>query len=171
MIIFSLRASAGPQASPPPEEIVRPRLGAYRRRTIGLLHRYFRMAMETGRLPSVLGGNIFRARFTSYRLMSFEDAVIFVHDVESCLQALDPFSREVIGVIVLQGYKEEEAARVMHCPLRTIERWFPRALDELTELFLARDLLTKFVVKPPEAAKNPQVNESKAKINSGKVAG
>src|SRR5919109_2472166 len=166
MILFALQASAEPATPDPQEEDDRPRSGAYRRRTIGLLHRYFRMAMETGRLPSVLGGNIFRARFTSYRLMSFEDAVIFVHDVEACLQRLDPFSRELIGVIVLQGFKEEEAARVLHCPLRTIERWFPRALDQLSELLLARNLLTKFVVKPSEATKNPQPNESKAKKNS-----
>ena len=59
-------------------------LSAYHDRTIALLRRYFRMSLEIGRMPSVLGREVFRARVTSYRVQTFEDAVIFVHDVERC---------------------------------------------------------------------------------------
>ena len=58
---------------------------AYRGRTTALLRRYFRMSLDVGRLPSVLGREFFRARVTSYHVHSFEDVVILVHDVERCL--------------------------------------------------------------------------------------
>src|SRR4051812_24883949 len=66
-------------------------LSAYHDRSIAMLRRYFRMSLEIGRMPSVLGREVFRARVTSYRVHTFEDAVIFVHDVEKCLEQLDPF--------------------------------------------------------------------------------
>ena len=53
---------------------------AYRGRTMALLRRYFRMSLDIGRLPSLLGREFFRARVTSYRVHSFEDVVILVHD-------------------------------------------------------------------------------------------
>jgi len=37
-------------------------------------------------------------------MASFEDAVIFVHDVEHCLEELDEFSQKLIAKIVLQEY-------------------------------------------------------------------
>jgi hypothetical protein len=63
-----------------------PDLWLYRERTVALLKRYLRLSVEVGRLPSLLGREFFRARVTSYRMASFEDAVIFVHDVEHCLE-------------------------------------------------------------------------------------
>jgi hypothetical protein len=56
----------------------RDELRAYRDRTIALLRRYFMLSIETGRLPSLLGREFFRAKCSSYRLVTFEDAVIFV---------------------------------------------------------------------------------------------
>ena len=38
-------------------------LSAYHDRTIALLLRYFRMSLEIGRMPSVLGREVFRARY------------------------------------------------------------------------------------------------------------
>jgi hypothetical protein len=40
-------------------------------------------------LPSILGLQFFRSPVTSYRAASFEDIVIFVHDVERSLEQLD----------------------------------------------------------------------------------
>ena len=54
----------------------------YRERTVALLRRYLRISIEVGRLPSLLGRELFRSKVTSYRMTSFEDGVIFVHDVE-----------------------------------------------------------------------------------------
>src|SRR6266536_2832548 len=67
----------------------------YRERTIALLRRYLRISIEVGRLPSLLGRELFRSKVTSYRMSSFEDAVIFVHDVERALSQLDGFAKQV----------------------------------------------------------------------------
>jgi len=97
-------------------------LSAYHDRTIALLLRYFRMSLEIGRMPSVLGREVFRARVTSYRVHTFEDAVIFVHDVERCVERLEPFSRQLIARVILQDYSYEEAAKLMGCGERSVYR-------------------------------------------------
>jgi hypothetical protein len=62
-----------------------PDLWLYRERTLALLRRYLRISIEVGRLPSLLGRELFRSKVTSYRMTNFEDAVIFVYDVERAL--------------------------------------------------------------------------------------
>lgn len=118
-----------------------PDLWLYRDRTVGLLRRYVRLALETGRLPSLIGRELFRARITSYTATSFEDRVIFVHDVEACLERLAPFDQKLIARVVLQEYDHERAARILHCTRKTIERRLPELLDELSEEFLKVRLL------------------------------
>ncbi len=63
----------------------------YRGRTVGMLRRYLRYSIEAGRLPSMLGAEFFRAKVTAYTVVTFEDRVIFVHDMETCLERLDGF--------------------------------------------------------------------------------
>ena len=118
-----------------------PGLWIYRQRTAALLQRYFRISLEVGRLPSVLGREVFRTRFNQRQNVSFEDAVIFVHDVERCLEKLDVFSQEVLVWVVLQGYSQEEASRLLNCARRTITRHLPEALDRLSEILLEARLL------------------------------
>ena len=118
-----------------------PDLRPYRDRTRVLLRRYFQMSIELGRLPSLVGREFFRSRVTSYRMHTFEDAVIFVHDTERCLERLDPFSQQLIARIVFQDYTLEEAAALLGCGRRTVERRYPRALDRLSELLLEAELL------------------------------
>ncbi len=128
-----------------------PELWLYRERTVGLLKRYFRISIEVGRLPSLLGRELFRSRVTAYRMSSFEDAVIFVHDVEKSLEHLDAFERELIAKIVLQEYSHEETARIMGCWRRTVGRRFPETLDRLSEIFLQGGLLARM----PTSKKKP----------------
>ena len=116
-------------------------LSLYRDRTAALLRRYFRLSVELGRLPSLLGREFFRTRVTSYRMHTFEDAVIFVHDVEHCLEALDAFSRSLLGRVVMQAYSQREAAILLRCSRRQVATRLPEALDRLTELFLACGLM------------------------------
>jgi hypothetical protein len=118
-----------------------PDLWLYRDRTVALLRRYVRLALETGRLPSLIGRELFRARVTSYTATSFEDRVIFVHDVEACLLRLDPFDQGIIARLILQEHDHDQAARVLHCARKTLERRLPELLDELTEQFLELGLL------------------------------
>jgi hypothetical protein len=67
-------------------------LNAYRPYTRALLRRYFRMSVDIGRLPSILGWLCFRARVSSYKLNTFEDAVIFVHDIERAFERIQRHS-------------------------------------------------------------------------------
>jgi hypothetical protein len=122
-------------------ELLEPELSLYRKQTIALLQRYMRLSIEVGRLPSLVGREFFRS-YTSYvRPHTFEDAVHFVIDVEHCLARLEPLLQQIIARVVLQEYSEEEAARVLNCGLRTVERRLPEALDLLTEMFLARQMV------------------------------
>ncbi len=113
----------------------------YRARTVGMLRRYMRYSIETGRLPSLVGREFFRSNVTKYQVTTFEDRVIFVHDVETCLQRLDEFSRQVLGRVVLQEYGHEEAARLLGCTRMTVHRKLLEALDTLTNILLEVELL------------------------------
>jgi hypothetical protein len=129
-------------------EIGRTDLNFYRDITIRLLRRYLRVSLEAGRLPSLLGREcFFRARSSSRRMYTFEDGIIFVYDMEQCLKRLDPFSQQVIGRVVLQEHTEREAADLLGCRLRTLERRLPEAIDELSQILLDVGLL-----EPLEAA-------------------
>jgi hypothetical protein len=75
-----------------------PSLRIYRGRTIAMLRRYLRYSLETGRVPSLLGRQYFRTGVPSYGIGTFEDRVIFVHDMEICLQRLEEFVRQLIAL-------------------------------------------------------------------------
>ncbi len=130
---------AGTEAMEDPEREQEWRI--YRRRTVAMLRRYMRYAIETGRLPSVLGREFFRARVTSYTVVTFEDRVIFVHDMEMCLARLDEFSRRVLSRVVLQEYEQEEAAHLLGCTRMTVHRKLVEALDRLKDILLEVGLL------------------------------
>jgi DNA-directed RNA polymerase specialized sigma24 family protein len=126
-----------------------PDLWLYRQRTAALLRRFFRMSVEMGKLPSILGQEFFRSKVTSYKASSFEDVVIFVHDVERSLGRLDRLSQALIGRVVLQGFSHEEAGRLLGLCRKTVERRLPDALDKLSEIFLEVGIL-KPVADPAE---------------------
>jgi hypothetical protein len=120
-----------------------PDLWLYRERTLGMLRRYHRLSVEVGRLPSLLGREFFRTRVTSYHAGTFEDAVIFVHDVARGLAKLGSFDHKLIARIVLQDYTHNETARLLGCWRRTVGRRFPEALDRLTDILLEAGLLVR----------------------------
>lgn len=121
-----------------------PASAAYRGRTRRLLYRYMRQSIEVGRLPSLLGRECFPSKVSHHRVPTFEDSVLFVHDVESCLERLEPRLRQMIAMIVLEEYTEEETARIVHCNVRTVRRTYLEALDRLAEEFLRVRLLASF---------------------------
>lgn len=118
-----------------------PELAFYRKYTEGMLRRYLRLSMEAGRVPSLLGKEMFRGRVTSYRVQSFDDVVIFVQDVEKCLRRLSDPQRELVERIAIQEYTQGEAANLLGLSLRTVVRKYADALDELTAIFLELRLL------------------------------
>lgn len=129
-------------------------LWMYRDRTIALLRRYARLSVETGRLPSVLGRDFFRAKITSYHVSTFEDTVIFVHDVETSLERLDWFEKKVIAMVVLEEFSQEEAARLLQCSPRTVGRYIYETLDKLSEIFLRGSIL-KPIARPVPNRETP----------------
>jgi len=139
----------------------RPDLWLYRDRTVALLRRYLVMAVEVGRLPSLLGREFFRTRVTSYHTSTFEDSVIFVHDMERSLEALDGFDKKLIAMVVLQQYTQEEAGYLLGCGHRTVSRYYPEALDRVSEILLARQILTRLPGTRPACGKSCQEGKKK----------
>jgi len=79
-----------PAVAPPPKPSVKApstgpviSLGFYRKHTESLLRRYLYASMQVGRAPNILGDPIARGWCSSRPIRTFEDAVIFVLDVES----------------------------------------------------------------------------------------
>jgi hypothetical protein len=124
-----------------------PDLWLYRGRTAAMLRRYMRYSVETGRLPSIVGREFFRAKVTSYTATTFEDRVIFVRDVEKSLDRLEYWDQQLIARIILQEHSQEETARILHWGLRTVERRLPQVLDLISEDFLRVGLLTELPAK------------------------
>lgn len=113
----------------------------YRKYTEGMLRRYGTLSMESGRVPSMLGREMFRGKVTSYKVHGFDDVVIFVHDVEQCLKGMSLVQQHLIQRIALQGYTQGEAAALLGVSLRTLIRRYNSALDELTRVFLTKGML------------------------------
>jgi hypothetical protein len=83
-----------PPSRPAVEEnakAVGPEMAFYRKYTEAMLQRYVRMSMEAGKVPSLLGQEMFRGRVTSYRVESFDDVVI------TDLGVLKNQMREIVG--------------------------------------------------------------------------
>ena len=115
----------------------------YRGRAVAMLRRYMRYSIETGRLPSLLGREFFRAKVTSYTVVTFEDRVIFVHDMEKCLAKLDEFSRQLIARHILQEHDQAATGKLLHCTERTVRAYVPVVLDMLVEILLDVGLMER----------------------------
>jgi DNA-directed RNA polymerase specialized sigma24 family protein len=102
-----------------------------------------RWSMEAGRVPSLLGRELFRAKISAFTATTFEARVIFLHDIERCLEKFKGFDGQLIARVLLQEYDHEAAARILQCTRRTLERRLPELLDELSKTLLRTDLLER----------------------------
>lgn len=116
-------------------------LAFYRKHTEKMLRRYLYASMLVGRAPSILGEPVSRGWVSCRRIRTFEDAVIFVLDVEHCLERLGAFDRAILSRIALQEYTHTETAALLGISTRTVSYKYPLALDRLTELLLNARLL------------------------------
>ncbi len=142
--IWEEKPAARPEVKPPskePSDGPVTSLGFYRKHTESMLRRYLYASMQVGRAPSILGDPIARGWCSSRPVRTFEDAVIFVLDVEKCLDQLGSLDRQMLSRIVLQEYTQAEAAVLLGMSVRTISYKFPHALDRLTEKLLETGLL------------------------------
>src|SRR5579863_3726632 len=137
-----------------PEEATAPRVGDpspsrepdvslafYRKHTECMLRRYLYASMLVGRAPEMLGDSVGRGWVSSRPVRTFEDAVIFVLDVEKCLERLGSLDRELLCRIVLQEYTQAEAATLLGMSPRAVCYKFPLALDRLTERLMDAGIL------------------------------
>jgi hypothetical protein len=141
---WNQRPAAAPAAKPAaktPDAGPLVSLGFYRKHTESMLRRYLYASMQVGRAPNILGDPIARGWCSSRPVRTFEDAVIFVLDVEKCLNQLGSLDRMMLSRIVLQEYTQTEAASLLGMGVRTISYKFPQALDRLTEKLLESGLL------------------------------
>jgi hypothetical protein len=113
----------------------------YRKHTQNLLRRYLYASMQVGRSPNLLGESVGRGWVSSRRVRTFEDALIFVLDVERCLKKLTPLDRQMISRIILQEYTQAEAAVLLGISVRTVCTKLPQAIDRLTESLVEAELL------------------------------
>jgi hypothetical protein len=124
-----------------PESDPSPSLAFYRKHTEKMLRRYLYASLQVGRTPSILGDPIGRGWVSSRPIRTFEDAVIFVLDVERCLDKLEVLDRQILSRVVLQEYTQAETAALLGMSVRAISYKLPRALDRLTERLLESGLL------------------------------
>ena len=120
------------QAMAPPKV----ELAFYRKYTEAMLRRYAQMSMESGRVPSLLGKEMFRGRVTSYRVRGFDDVVIFCCDLEKCLKRLDATEQQLLKRITIQEYTQGETASMLGMSLRSCVLKYGQALDRLTGILL-----------------------------------
>ena len=137
-----------------PTSLIRPEFSIYRRTTAAFLRKFFRMSIELGHLPSLLGREFFRTHVTSYTTFTFEDAVIFTHDVERCLESLPARLQTVLAHFVFEEYTRAEVAEMMGVSWRTVARWYAEALDRLSEVFVRHGLM-----EPIAIAEDPWITE------------
>ena len=133
--------AAPPKSSPEMDGRPKVELAFYRKYTEAMLRRYLRLSIQAGRVPSLLGREMFRGHVTSYRMHSFEDAVVFCFDVEKRLGRLTVMNQQLIKRIALQEYTQGEAAGMLGLSLRNSIRQYGYALDLLTEMFLEAKML------------------------------
>lgn len=146
LVLLSLEAAANARPKLGHDAIEpRPEHRFYRKYTEGMLRRYLRCSMESGRVPSLMGREMFRSRVTRYRIRGFDDAVNFVQDVQRCLDKLSPIDRALLERIAIQEHTQGQAAALLHMSLRTTVRRYGLALDRLTALFLMVGLLEPFL--------------------------
>ena len=117
----------------------------YRMYTERLLGRYMRTSMQMGRSGSVLGNLVVRGKASHTGVRSFEDAIIFVHDMDNCLKKLDRGSRELLSRIALQEFTQQEVAEMLGVSARSVVRRYLEALDRLTVILLQVQLLEEMI--------------------------
>ncbi len=138
----TVQAPVGPiQIVSRPAVRPKPELAFYRKYTEALLRRYAHMSMESGRVPSLMGKEMFRGRVTSYRVHGFDDVVIFCCDMERCMKRLDATELQLIKRIALQAYTQGEVASMLGMSLRSCVLRYGKALDRLTRILLEARML------------------------------
>lgn len=132
-----------PAAVPPQDDEIdpRPEMLCFRGQTFALVRHFFEISCQVGRLPSILGRELFRSRVSHHAIPSFEDQVVFNRDIELCLAKLRDDHAEIITLVGLYDFSHEEVAEMLHCSKAWIAQRFAEAIDCLSEIFLEGGIL------------------------------
>jgi len=126
--------------SRPPEHAVdfdpEPETVCYRGQTLAIIRHFFEISAQLGRLPSILGREFFRAKVSHHTIPSFEDQVLFAHDVQGALMRLGDEDVEVIALIGLYDVSHAQAAAMLHRSEGCISQRYSEAIARLTRIFL-----------------------------------
>ncbi|MGB8885521.1 MAG: sigma factor-like helix-turn-helix DNA-binding protein [Candidatus Korobacteraceae bacterium] len=134
-------------SQPPPVELPeidpRPEMLCFRGQTFALVRHFFELSCQVGRLPSLLGRELFRSRVSHHAIPSFEEQVIFARDVELCLARLTEEHGEIITLVGLYDFSYDEVAEMLRCSRGRIAQRFAEAIDSLSEILLHAGLLSE----------------------------
>jgi hypothetical protein len=137
----SLRLVSASAQLQPARPAPQPELAFYRKYTEAMLQRYLKLSLEAGRVPSLMGRELFRGDVSHCQVRGFDDVVIFVHDMGNCIGRLGPGLQHLVRRIALQGYSQSETAAMLGISLRTVTRRYAEALDQLTAMLINAKLL------------------------------
>jgi DNA-directed RNA polymerase specialized sigma24 family protein len=132
-----------PPVADDPEIDPRPEMLCYRGQTFALLRHFFELSCQIGRLPSLLGRELFRSRVSHHAIPSFEEQVVFERDVELCLARLSDDHAEIITLVGLYDFSHDEVAEMLRCSRAWVTQRFAEALDSFSEILLEAGLLSE----------------------------
>lgn len=133
--VAGLCSEESSEIDPPPEMV------CYRSQALAIVRHFFELSSQMGRLPSLLGREFFRARVSHHAIPSFEDQIVFARDVELCLAKLHDEHADVLTLVGLYNFSNEEVAEMLHRSRSVIRACFAAALDAIAEIFLEAGLL------------------------------
>ncbi|MGC2108017.1 MAG: sigma factor-like helix-turn-helix DNA-binding protein [Candidatus Korobacteraceae bacterium] len=142
--LLLIRSNEPPPEPPEADDIdPRPEMLCFRGQTFAFVRHFFELSCQAGRLPSILGRELFRARVSHHAIPSFEDQAIFIRDIELCLEKLSDDHAEIITLVGMYDFSHEEVAEMLRCSKAWIAHRFAEAIDHLTEIFLAGGILSE----------------------------
>jgi hypothetical protein len=146
-------------------EVASPPVGMafYRKYTEAMLRRYLQMSTEVGRVPSLLGRELFRGNVSHCRVNGFEDVVIFCHDMEKLIGKLTRQDQQLLLRIALQQYSQGEAAGMLGITVWDAIRLYNRAVDRLTAMLLGARMLEPLGASPKSCQDVESVEISRSK--------
>ena len=123
------------QLDPRPESV------CYRGQTLAIMRHFFELSCQAGRLPSLLCREFFRAKVTHHAIPSFEEQIVFVRDVELCLERLSDEHAEMIQLVGLYDFSSYEIAAMLRRSHTWVNHRVAEAVDALAEIFLRAGLV------------------------------
>jgi DNA-directed RNA polymerase specialized sigma24 family protein len=112
-----------------------------RANTQTLFRRYCYASLMLSRVASSLPSARSAPHSSCRPVNTFEDALIFVVDMERCIARLNPIDRGILTRVIKQSYSASETAALLGLPPGALHTRFPRALDRLTQELLKAGLL------------------------------